>query len=125
MNLTLTFPAHLLPHLVPDGGTLDSTWVVCFAHRPTVEVNGVPALADIEAWHPFLPLPTGDAAAAWGEQWARATTDPDELDQLNWYPADDEGGPGSELYAVLNDGTEHQVDIAIIPLTALAEDGGR
>jgi len=123
MNLTITLPARLLPLLVPDGGTLDSTWVACFAHRPTTEVNGIPALAGIDAWQPFLPLPSEDTAIAWGEQWARATTDPGELDELVWCPID--GGPGQELYAELDDGTEHPVEIAILPLTALAEDGGR
>jgi hypothetical protein len=124
VNLAITFPAHLLPLLVPDGGTLDSTWVVCHAHRPTVEVNSIPALGDIDGWQPTIPFESQDAAAWWAEKFARATID-GEPDQLNWHPADDEGGPGLELYAVLDDGTEHQVDLAIVPLTMLAENGGR
>jgi hypothetical protein len=117
MDLTPTFPARLLPLLVPDGGTLDSTWVVCHAHRPTVEVNGIPALGDIDGWQPTIPFESQDAAAWWAEKFARATAD--EIDELEWVPIFDDG-PGGELYAVLDDGTEHQCDLAIVPLTLLA-----
>lgn len=120
MNITIALPARLLPLLVPDGGTLDSTWVVCFAHRPTVKVNGVPALAGVDAWQPFLPLSTEAAAREWAERWARANCT--GIEQLSWTPIDHDGSPGEELFVEFEDGGEEQADIGIIPLTSLSED---
>jgi hypothetical protein len=125
VNLTITFPAHLLPLLVPDGGSLDSTWVVCFAHRPTVEANGIPALGGTDGWHPMIPCETEDAATRWAEKFTRATLH-EEPEQLTWHaPEDDPQSDARELWVEFDDGTEHSADIAIIPLTMLAKDGDR
>ena len=112
MKLALTFPARFLPFLVPKGGTPDSTWVVCQADSLT------------DAWHPFLPLSTREAAASQGERMAR-TLSAKGIYHLNWWHADSDGGPGLELYALLDDGTKHRCGLAIVPLALLADADSR
>jgi hypothetical protein len=128
MKLMLTFKPENLPRLVPEAATVYSTWVVCFAHRPTVKVNGVEALAGVDAWHPMIPCASYDAAAEWAERWV---ADADPQDPLfRWTPVfDDQGNPteADELFIVLPDCDEDgvQADIAIVPLRMLAEGGAR
>lgn len=126
MNLLLTFKHEDLPKLAPEGATVESTWVVCFAHRSTVKVNGVEALAGVDAWHPMIPCGSYDAAAEWAEQWVRDA----EPQRFRWTPVfDDQGNPteADELFIVLPDGDEDgvQADIAIVPLSMLAEGSAR
>lgn len=121
MDFTLTFPAERLPLLAPDGVTARAAWVVCFAHRPDLVVNGQPALGGVDAWHPLGPCPSQEAAEQWAERYVRATLDAG--DALEWAAIYDEAGNATEareLFVVLEDGTEHQADVAIAPLAMLA-----
>ncbi|GAA5048094.1 hypothetical protein HNP84_000246 [Thermocatellispora tengchongensis] len=117
MNLTFTLPPRVLPLLVPADAAVETTWVVCFAHRPRVAINGVATLGSVAGWHPMIPFDGQDAAEAWAERFERAIDGPDT--ELHWYPADDDG-VGLELFVVI-DGEETQTDVAIYPLTALAD----
>jgi hypothetical protein len=127
MKLTITFKREDLPKLAPEGATVEQTWVVCFAHRSTVKVNGVEALAGVDAWHPMVPMPSYDAAMEWAEEWVGDAG----ADRFSWSPVFDDQGNATdadELFIVLDadadddeDAGSEQADIAIVPLTMLAK----
>lgn len=123
MQFILTFRREQLDLLAPAGATVDTTWVVCFAHRPRVIASGIPAWGGIDGWHPTIPFPSQQAAEAFAEKFARASLDDD--DELDWSPVyDDQGNPTEafELWVTHADGTESQTDVAIAPLGMLAHD---
>lgn len=123
MKLLLTFKAEDLPKFAPEDAAVEQTWVVCFAHRPEVKVNGQEALGSVDAWHPMIPCASYDAAAEWAETWVRDA----EPERFRWTPVfDDQGNQteADELFVVLHeDGV--QADIAIVPLSMLAEGSAR
>lgn len=118
---TITFPPHLLYLIAPDNTDPANAWVVCAARRSQTTVTGQPALGDIDAWQPFLPLPDTDAAQTWAIDLAAATAT--DVEKWLWYPPALDDGTGLALYAVLADGVERPTDLAVFPLTSLTEDG--
>lgn len=119
----LTFAPDQLPLLAPEGASVEETWVVCFGRRPQVAASGVPALGGIDGWHPMVPCRSQEDAEAFAQRFADATYDepPYIYDWMPVHDGDDNPTDVLELFVVLPDGTEHQTDVAIAPLKALAD----